>query len=85
MAHNALKAHGKAVQMLRAYGKQKLSIGFAPTASMCYPETESAEDIEAARKALFSLPDDPHNWTWNVSWWSDPVFLGKYPEEGLQK
>ena len=51
MAHNALKAHGKAVQMLRAYGKQKLSIGFAPTASMCYPETESAEDIEAARKA----------------------------------
>ena len=85
MAHNALKAHGKAVQMLRAYGKQKLSIGFAPTASMCYPETESAEDIEAARKALFSLPDDPHNWTWNVSWWSDPVFFGKYPEEGLQK
>ena len=85
MAHNALKAHGKAVQMLRAYGKQKLSIGFAPTASMCYPETESAEDIEAAGKALFSLPDDPHNWTWNVSWWSDPVFFGKYPEEGLQK
>ena len=85
MAHNALKAHGRAVQMLRTYGKQKLTIGFAPTASMCYPETERAEDIEAARKALFSLPDDPHNWTWNVSWWSDPVFFGKYPEEGLQK
>ena len=28
MAHNALKAHGKAVQMLRAYGKQKLTIGY---------------------------------------------------------
>lgn len=25
------------------------------------------------------------NWTWNVSWWSDPVVLGHYPEEGLRK
>ena len=85
MAHNALKAHGKAVQMLRAYGKQKLCIGYAPTASMCYPATESAQDIEAARTALFSLPADKQNWTWNVSWWSDPVFFGHYPEEGLVK
>lgn len=30
MAHNAMKAHGRAVQMLRAYGKQKLTIGYAP-------------------------------------------------------
>lgn len=85
MAHNALKAHGRAVQMLRAYGKQKLCIGYAPTASMCYPATESAQDIEAARTALFSLPADKQNWTWNVSWWSDPVFFGHYPEEGLVK
>ena len=85
MAHNALKAHGRAVQMLRACGKQKLCIGYAPTASMCYPATESAQDIEAARTALFSLPDDKQNWTWNVSWWSDPVFFGHYPEEGLVK
>ena len=25
------------------------------------------------------------NWTWNVSWFSDPVFLGHYPKEGLEK
>lgn len=85
MAHNALKAHGRAVQMLRAYGKQNVQIGYAPTSAMCYPEKETPKDIEAARKALFALPDDLSNWTWNVSWWSDPVILGKYPEEGMKK
>ena len=85
MAHNALKAHGRAVQMLRTYGKQKVEIGYAPTSSMCYPETEKPEDIEAARKALFAIPEDIFNWTWNVAWWSDPVILGKYPEEGLKR
>lgn len=85
MAHNALKAHGRAVQMLRAYGKQNVQIGHAPTSGMCYPEKETPKDIEAARKALFALPDDLSNWTWNVSWWSDPVILGKYPEEGMKK
>ena len=85
MAHNALKARGRAVQMLRAYGKQNVQIGYAPTSGMCYPEKETPKDIEAARKALFALPDDLSNWTWNVSWWSDPVILGKYPEEGMKK
>jgi len=85
MAHNVLKAHGRAVQMLRAHARQPLMIGYAPTASMRYPATEKAEDIEAARKALFSLPADVKNWHWNVTWWSDPILLGKYPEEGLAK
>lgn len=52
MAHNVLKAHGRAVQRLRHYGKQPLNIGFAPTGSMCYPKSDSPEDIEAARQAL---------------------------------
>ncbi|GFI44481.1 beta-glucosidase A [Lachnospiraceae bacterium] len=85
MAHNALKAHGRAVQMLRQYGKQRLTVGYAPTCGMCYPETEKAEDIEAARQVLFAMNQDDQNWTWNVSWWSDPVLLGNYPEEGLKR
>lgn len=85
MAHNALKAHGRAVQMLRQYGKQKLTIGYAPTCGMCYPKTEKPEDIEAARQALFSMNPDDRNWTWNVAWWSDPVLLGHYPKEGLAR
>lgn len=85
MAHNALRAHGRAVQMLRAYAKQPIQVGYAPTCGMCYPETESPEDIEAARQMMFSMSLQPEdNWTWNVAWWSDPVLLGKYPEEGLR-
>lgn len=61
MSHNALKAHGRAVQMLRQYGKQPLTIGYAPTCGMCYPETEKAEDIEAARQAQFALQPDDRN------------------------
>lgn len=85
MAHNAMKAHGRAVQTLRQYGKQPLTIGYAPTGSMCYPKTDKPEDIEAARKMLFAMQEDDRNWTWNVSWWSDPVLLGHYPEEGLKR
>lgn len=85
MAHNALCAHGRAVQMLRAYAKQPIEVGFAPTCGMCYPETEKPEDIEAARQMMFSMSLQPSdNWTWNVAWWSDPVLLGHYPEEGLR-
>ncbi len=83
MAHQVMKAHGRAVQMLREYGKQPLLIGYAPTGSMCYPETDSKEDIEAARQMLFSMQPEDRNWTWSVAWWSDPILLGHYPEEGL--
>lgn len=83
MAHNVLKAHGRAVQMLRQYGKRPLEIGYAPTCSAAYPASTRPEDIEAARQYLFAMPEDERNWTWNVPWWSDPVVLGHYPEEGL--
>ena len=85
MAHNVLKAHGQAVRMLRQYGKQPLEIGYAPTCSATYPQRETPEDIEAARQVMFALPEDLRDWTWNVSWWSDPVLLGRCPEEGLER
>lgn len=85
MSHNVLKAHGRAVQMLRQYGKQPLEIGYAPTCSVAYPETEKPEDIEAARQVMFAIPKEDRRWTWNVSWWSDPVLLGRYPEKALER
>lgn len=85
MAHNVLKAHGTAVKMLREYAKGDIKIGFAPTCCMSYPDSGKAEDIEAARMHLFGLNDDVKDWAWNVSWWSDPVMLGRYPEEGWKK
>ncbi|MGN0485312.1 MAG: GH1 family beta-glucosidase [Lachnospiraceae bacterium] len=84
MAHHVLKAHGRAVQRMREKAKQPIEIGFAPTCGAVYPESEKPEDIEAARQCYFSIPQDD-NWTWNVSWWSDPIFFGRYPEEGMKR
>lgn len=80
MAHNVLLAHGQAVQVLRQT-IPGVQVGYAPTGSSFYPETESAEDIAAARKATFDVSDQ---WTFSVSWWSDPVLLGRYPETGVK-
>ena len=85
IAHNALRAHGQAVINLRKYASRPIKVGYAPTCGMAYPATDSPEDIEAARKTLFGFNQPMDNWTWNVAWFNDPVFLGKYPEEGLKK
>ncbi len=85
IAHNALRAHGQAVINLRKYAVRPVKVGYAPTCSMAYPATDRPEDIEAARKALFTFHNSMDNWTWNVAWFSDPVFLGQYPQEGLEK
>lgn len=82
--HNVLKAHGAAVVAMRKAAKREIKIGYAPTCSIAIPETDSHADIEAARKQLFGCPD-LNNWVWGVSWWSDPVVLGRYPAEGLKK
>ncbi len=84
MSHNVLKAHGRAVQRLREKAKQPILIGVSPTGSVPYPASDSPADIEAARKAYFA-PSEESNWAWNVAWWSDPMILGKYPEDALKK
>lgn len=84
MAHNVLKSHGMAVKKMRENAKQTIQIGIAPTGSMSYPDTNTADDIEAARMHLMNISPSIENWTWNVTWWSDPVILGEYPEDGLK-
>lgn len=84
-AHNMLKSHGQAVINLRKYSVRPVKIGYAPTAGVACPASDSIRDIEAARKQYFSLSDADGRWFWNVSWFSDPVIFGKYPEEGLKK
>lgn len=79
--HNSLLAHGKAVQTIRNYSKLDCEIGYAPIGVVSFPDTNSKEDIEAARQATFGF-DGPN--LWNSSWWIDPAYLGHYPEEGLK-
>ncbi|MDP4176992.1 MAG: GH1 family beta-glucosidase [Bacillota bacterium] len=83
MAHNVMLAHGLAVQAIRSVVKDA-KIGYAPTGGGTYPLSNSTEDIEAAREAYFQLMPNPKNYLWTVPWWSDPVMLGHYPEEGVK-
>ncbi|MDY5729921.1 MAG: GH1 family beta-glucosidase [Eubacteriales bacterium] len=82
MSHHVLKANGLAMNALRKYVKD-VRVSYAPCQNPCIPASNSQEDIEAARKAYFDIPEKADNWAWNVTWWSDPVLLGKYPEKGL--
>jgi len=84
MCHNVLKAHGAAVIAMREKAKQPIKIGYAPTGSAVYPLTDSPEDVEAAREKYFECKPLGDGTMWSVSWWSDPVILGRYPEEGLK-
>jgi beta-glucosidase len=80
--HHVLLAHGKAVQAIRAAATGPCSIGFAPVGVVCMPATTREPDIEAARKAMFSVNDDSLS---NNTWWMDPPLRGEYPEDGLRR
>lgn len=77
MSHNVMLAHGLAVKALRSIAPD-CKIGYAPTGGAATPYSNSLADIEAAREYYFGLDDE--NLTWSVSWWSDPIMLGRYPE-----
>ncbi|MFA7107506.1 MAG: GH1 family beta-glucosidase [Sphaerochaetaceae bacterium] len=80
--HNILLSHGSGVRALRENAKQGLCIGYAPTAEVAIPETDSKEDIESARKCYFDCQEVSNpKFLWNVSIFSDPIFLGDYPEK----
>ncbi len=80
VSHHALLAHGRAVQEIRAGAKRPPLVGWAPCGRIEYPATENPEDIEAGRRSTFSINRRD---SWNNTWWSDPVCLGQYPEDGL--
>jgi beta-glucosidase len=79
--HNLLLAHGRAVSAIRGGAKRAPQIGYAPVGWSRRPFSEDPRDIEAARSATFEV--DPAT-LWNSSWWMDPIFLGKYPDQGLE-
>ena len=78
--HHCLLAHGLAVQAIRAGAKSLPIVGYAPASALVIPASDSKKDIAAARQAAFGITRRD---CWNSSWWMDPVFLGRYPAEGL--
>jgi beta-glucosidase len=82
-AHHVLLAHGRAVQVIRGAAKTTPRIGWAPVGVVSSPISDSAEDIKAARSAMFSPEFPTWNPLWNNVWWADPVVFGSYPEPAL--
>lgn len=81
-AHNALLAHGRAVQVIRASAKSPdTKIGYAPVGVCHVPATDDPADVDAARAKTFSVAAGDN--LWNSTWWMDPVLKGEYPEDGL--
>jgi beta-glucosidase len=79
--HHSNLAHGKAVQMIRARAKAKPVVGFVSAeGDVKIPETETAQDIEAARRAMFAITERS---VFQEGWFSDPINRGVYPEDGV--
>ena len=81
MIHNSLLAHGRSVEAIRKYSKKPCQIGYAPCGIVSFPDTDSDDDIQAARTAMFSCQE---NRFWSNTWWMDTVYLGRYPEDGYK-
>lgn len=82
MTHNVLLAHGKAVKYIREHAKQKAEISFAPIAPVYIPSDNSPEAVEDARRKTFGMRTK--GFTFGLTWWSDPIILGKYPDEAYE-
>ena len=82
-SHHAMMAHGRAVQIIREHAKTPSNVGLAPVGVGAVPASDSAADIEAARRATFRVTDEP-GWLFNTPWFSDPALRGHYPEDGLK-
>lgn len=87
--HNVLKAHGKAVKVLRETAPN-IKIGCAPCSIPFIPDTD--DDVEACRRQYFAVKrhidgckDNPlENFVNIPSMFLDPIVFGRYPEDGLE-
>jgi beta-glucosidase len=79
--HHSHLAHGKAVQVIRSQAKLSPEVGCAIVGFTKMPASNAPADVETARQAMFAT--DNRHYT-NVSWFADPLILGKYPEAGIE-
>lgn len=79
--HQALRAHGRCVQVIRSRAKKPPTVGWALVGRTDFPMSDEPRDIEAARRGMMDITE-PH--LWNNTWYGDPVVFGHYPEDGLR-
>lgn len=73
---NQLLAHGLAQRAIKTVDPDAI-VGIASTGRLCYPETETQENIEAARAETFAVSND--DWLFTHHWLLDPICLGRFP------
>ena len=83
MIHNMLLAHGRAVQVLRKM-IPGVRVGVVLCSDPAIPEHDDPASIAAAEKFYFKAGDDIESLSFGLSWYSDPMMLGAYPEDGLR-
>ncbi|MFN7021520.1 MAG: GH1 family beta-glucosidase [Phycisphaerales bacterium] len=79
--HNALRAHGRGVQVVRARARKPPTVGWAMVGRTDFPASDDPHDIEAARRGMMQIRE-PN--LWNNTWYADAAILGRYPEDGLR-
>ena len=80
VAHNVLRAHGKAVQRFRELKQSSPTmldgkIGITLNCDWAEPFSPSADDKDAAQRYL----------EFQLAWFADPVFFGKYPDSMVER
>ncbi len=81
--HHMLLSHGRSAQTIRERAKSPPLVGWAPVCDTHFPASDAAEDVDAARARTFSVVET-REWSFNNTWYGDPVCLGRYPEDGLR-
>lgn len=75
--HHLLLAHGLAFRALREI-EPEAEISLASTGRLCYPQSDTPEDLAAAREMTFRVSDD--DWLFTHQMALDPIVFGCYPE-----
>lgn len=79
--HNLLLTQGMMARAIRSIAGADTKIGFAHCGNAPYPLTDTADDIAAYKKAVTAITkDDGSLLEDSLTYWCDPIYLGRYPE-----
>lgn len=82
IAHRILLAHGLVVKAIRAHSVKPCSVGIALNPFCAIPTDDTPQNVETAKQVFYAC--HPAMGLWSNSWWFDPIYLGSYPESGMQ-
>ena len=74
LTRNVLLGHAKAAAAIREHAKTAPKISIATDSALYMPESESSEDIEAARSLTFGSGVNRYY----LNWWLDPIMKGEF-------